>query len=133
MSSILYNIIITPIETIIDWVWLFLTRKISSTTGGGILAVAGVSIAMNFMALPIYNVADRIQEKQRKIAKSLEERVRRIKKTFKGDYIIKRMHPLFRKKFNSIVSSKLYDEIRFINEISQLYYLTNVTILPITT
>ena len=84
MSSILYNIIITPIETIIDWVWLFLTRKISST-GGGILAVAGVSIAMNFMALPIYNVADRIQEKQRRIAKSLEERVRRIKKAFKGD------------------------------------------------
>ena len=47
--------------------------------------MAGVSIAMNFMALPIYNVADRIQEKQRKIAKSLEERVRRIKKAFKGD------------------------------------------------
>ncbi|MCH5283682.1 MAG: hypothetical protein J1E59_08540 [Treponema sp.] len=81
--------------------------------------------------LPIYNMTDRIQEKQRRIAKSLEERVRRIKKAFKGDYIIKGMHPLFRKKFNSIVSSKLYDEINFINEISQFYYLTNVTTLPI--
>lgn len=78
-----YNIIIAPVETIIDWVFLLISRKFSSL--GIMAAVAGVSIAMNFMALPIYNVADRIQEKQRRIAKSLEERVRRIKKAFKGD------------------------------------------------
>ena len=41
--------------------------------------------------------------------------------------IMEGMYPLFRRKFNSIVSSKLYDEVEFINQISQLHYLKNLT------
>lgn len=79
----IYNLIITPIETIIDWVFNFLTVKCSSL--GIIGAILGVSLVINFLALPIYNVADSLQEKERKIAKSLESRSKRIKKAFKGD------------------------------------------------
>ncbi|MBR4397014.1 MAG: membrane protein insertase YidC, partial [Methanobrevibacter sp.] len=98
----LYNIIISPIETIIDWVFLFISRKLSGL--GIISAVAGVSLAMNFMALPIYNIAEKIQEKERKISQKLAKQVKRIKQTFKGDeqfmmlqayYKEEHYHPLY--------------------------------------
>lgn len=98
----LYNLIITPIETIIDWVFLFISRKFSAL--GIISAVAGVSLAMNFMALPIYNIAERIQEKERNISKKLSKQIKRIKQTFKGDeqfmmlqayYKEEHYHPLY--------------------------------------
>ncbi|MCR5401002.1 MAG: YidC/Oxa1 family membrane protein insertase [Treponema sp.] len=79
----LYNIIISPIELLIDWVFLFISRKFASL--GVITAVFGVSLAMNFMALPIYNIADKIQEKERNISKKLSRQIKRIKETFKGD------------------------------------------------
>lgn len=79
----LYNIIIAPIETIVDWVFNFFTVKFSRF--GIIGAVCGVSLAINFLALPLYNIADTLQEKERKISKKLEPRVKRIKKAFKGN------------------------------------------------
>lgn len=81
--NFLYCIIISPIETIVDWVFNFILNKIDSA--GVIGAVFGVSLAINFLALPLYNIADRLQEKERKIAKALEPRVKKIKKAFKGD------------------------------------------------
>ncbi|MBO4533067.1 MAG: YidC/Oxa1 family membrane protein insertase [Treponema sp.] len=98
----LYNLIITPIETIIDWVFLFISKKFSAL--GIISAVAGVSLAMNFMALPIYNIAEKIQDKERKISLKLAKQVKRIKQTFKGDeqfmmlqayYKEEHYHPLY--------------------------------------
>lgn len=81
--NILYYIVISPIETIVDWIFNFIINKITSV--GVIGAVFGVSLAINFLALPLYNIADSLQEKERKIAKSLEHRVKRIKKAFKSD------------------------------------------------
>ena len=122
----LYNIIIAPIETIIDWVFLFISRKFSSL--GIMTAVAGVSIAMNFMALPIYNVADALQEKERKISKALEARVKRIKKAFKGDeqfmmlqayYRENNYHPLY------VLRSSLSILIELPFFIAAYHYLSN--------
>ena len=81
--NFLYNIIISPIETIVDWVFLFVVNKIDAV--GVIGAVLGVSLVINFLALPLYNIADSIQEKERKLAKSMEAGIKRIKKAFKGD------------------------------------------------
>ncbi|MBR5646582.1 MAG: YidC/Oxa1 family membrane protein insertase [Treponema sp.] len=98
----LYNLIIAPIETIIDWVFLFISRKLSAL--GIISAVAGVSVIMNFMALPIYNIAEKIQQKEREISQKLAKQVKRIKQTFKGDeqfmmlqayYKEEHYHPLY--------------------------------------
>lgn len=80
---ILYNLVVAPIEMIVDWVFTFFSIKFDEF--GIIGAVLGVSLVINFLALPIYNVADRLQEKERKIAKSMEGQIKRIKQTFKGD------------------------------------------------
>lgn len=79
----LYNIIVAPIESIVGWIFLFIINKIPSI--GVIGAICGVSIAINILALPLYNKAESIQEKERQINKKLEPRVKRIKKGFKGD------------------------------------------------
>ncbi|WP_298533301.1 membrane protein insertase YidC [uncultured Treponema sp.] len=79
----LYNIIILPIETIVSWIFNFSLVKLSFIRVMG--AVCAVSLAINFLALPLYNIADSLQAKERKIAKALEYRVKRIKKAFKGD------------------------------------------------
>ena len=76
----LYNLIITPIETIVGWVFFFFSNKFDMLGPAG--AIIGVSLIINFLALPLYNIADSLQEKERKIQKSLEYRVKRIKKGF---------------------------------------------------
>lgn len=62
---------------------MFIINKITSI--GVIGAICGVSIVINILALPLYNIADSIQEKERQINKKMEYRVKRIKKAFKGD------------------------------------------------
>ena len=82
-TFMLYDIIITPIELIVDWVFSFFIVKIPQL--GVIGAIVGVSIVINILALPVYKIADAIQDKERKIKGRLEPRVKRIKKAFKGD------------------------------------------------
>lgn len=72
-----------PIEIIVNWVFNFI--RVHFDSFGVIGAVCGVSLVINFLALPIYNVADSLQEKERKASKALEPRVKRIKKAFKGN------------------------------------------------
>ncbi len=79
----LYNIIVAPIEYIVGWIFMFIINKISSI--GVIGAICGVSVCVNILALPLYNIAESIQEKERQINKKMEPRVKRIKKGFKGD------------------------------------------------
>ena len=79
----LYNIIILPIETIVDWVFKFSTNKMPQI--GVMGAICCVSIVINFLALPLYNIADSLQEKERNIQQSLSKWVKHIKKNFKGD------------------------------------------------
>ena len=78
----LYNLIIAPIEMIVDWVFIFFYKNFMM---GAIGAVVGVSFVINFLALPIYNIADGLQASESKKQKSMEKWVRHIKKSFKGD------------------------------------------------
>lgn len=128
--NFLYNIIISPIETIVDWVFLFVVNKIDAV--GVIGAVLGVSLVINFLALPLYNIADSIQEKERKLAKSMEAGIKRIKKAFKGDeqfmmlqtyYREHNYHPLY--TFRSSLSILI--EIPFF--IAAYHYLSHNTTL----
>ena len=128
--NFLYAIIISPIESVVDWVFLFIINKIESV--GVIGAVFGVSLAINFLALPLYNIADSLQEKERRIAKSLEYRVKRIKKAFKGDeqfmmlseyYRQNNYHPLY------VLRSSLSILIEIPFFIAAYQYLSHNTIL----
>lgn len=128
--NFLYYIVISPIETIVDWVFNFIINKISSV---GIMgAVFGVSLAINFLALPLYNIADSLQEKERKISKSLEPRVKKIKKAFKGDeqfmmlseyYRQNNYHPLY------VLRSSLSILIEIPFFIAAYHYLSNNEVL----
>lgn len=79
----IYNIVVGPIEALVGWIFLFIVNTLPSI--GVIGAICGVSVAINILALPLYNIAESIQEKERRINKKLEPRVKRIKKGFKGD------------------------------------------------
>lgn len=126
----LYNLIIAPIETIVDWVFVFFCDNFKML--GVIGAVVGVSLAINFLALPLYNIADSLQEKERKIAKKLEYRTKRIKKAFKGDeqfmmlstyYKQNNYHPLY------VLRSSLSILIEIPFFIAAYHYLNNCEIL----
>lgn len=122
----LYNLIIAPIETIVDWIFVFITSQFSSV--GIIGALVGVSLLINILALPLYNIADSLQAKERKIAKALEPRVKRIKKAFKGDeqfmmlstyYSQNNYHPLY------VLRSSLSILIEIPFFIAAYHYLSN--------
>ena len=81
--DILYNIIIAPIELVIEFVFCFYKAKIG--VAGIMGAIVAVSLAVNFLALPLYNIADRMQEKERDMQQRLSHWVTHIKKHFKGD------------------------------------------------
>ena len=122
----LYNLIITPIETIVGWVFFFFNNKFEMLGPAG--SIIGVSLVINFLALPLYNIADSLQEKERKLQKSLEYRVKRIKKGFKGDeqfmmlqtyYRQNNYHPLYALRS----SLSILIEIPFF--IAAYHYLSN--------
>lgn len=128
--NFLYSIIISPIETVVDWVFLFIINKIDAV--GVIGAVVGVSLAINFLALPLYNIADRLQEKERDIARAMEPKIKRIKKAFKGDeqfmmlqtyYRQNHYHPLYTLRS----SLSILIEIPFF--IAAYHYLSHNTLL----
>lgn len=79
----LYNLLISPFETLIDWVYIFISGCF------GLLGTFGtiyfVSVAVNLLALPLYNKADEIQNNEKIIIKKLESGVSRIKKAFRGN------------------------------------------------
>lgn len=130
---IFYNIFISPIELIIDWVFNFFIRKLPFL---GILgAIVGVSLAINFLALPIYNIADSLQDKERKIQQKLKPGIQRIKAVFFGDerfmilqtfYKENHYHPIY--AFKSSLSILI--EIPFF--IAAYHYLSNSELLKVT-
>ena len=81
--SFFYNIVIAPIEFIIEFVFCFYKIKIG--VAGIIGAIVAVSLTVNFLALPLYNIADRLQERERELQLRLQKQIKRIKQTFKGD------------------------------------------------
>ncbi|MCR5386867.1 MAG: YidC/Oxa1 family membrane protein insertase [Treponema sp.] len=122
----LYNLIIAPIEFIVDWVFRMCLNKVG--TESVIYCVVVVSIVINILALPLYNIADALQEKERNLVKSLEFRVKRIKKAFKGDeqfmmlseyYRQNNYHPLYALRS----SLSILIEIPFF--IAAYHYLSN--------
>lgn len=105
MTSVLdffYTLIVFPVESIIEAIFNTIRHFLFSLGVAG--AIAGVSLAVNFLALPIYNMADAQQMKERETKKKLAHWVSRIRKTFRGDerfmmlsyyYRINHYHPAY--------------------------------------
>ena len=126
----IYDLLIGPIETIVEWTFLFITDKISFI--GIIGAIIGVSIVINFLALPLYNIADKIKEKESLIQLKLQPQADRIKKAFKGDERFMMMQTMYRQNnyhpFYSLRSSlAILIEIPFF--IAAYHYLSHNELL----
>ena len=81
LFSLLYNLIIGPPELLFDVVYAFMIRM---TQNPGVSIIA-LSLAINFLILPLYMRADAMQEEEKIRAEKLSRGVTHIKKTFKGD------------------------------------------------
>ena len=96
MLSILYNIIISPIELVVDVVFELMWRLVGRHETNLGLAVIGVSVVVSLLTLPLYRRADVVQQQERDTQKRLAYRVNRIKKAFKGDERFMMLHAYYR-------------------------------------
>ncbi len=77
----LYNIIISPIELLIELLFSFFYKPFESYG----LSILGISISVSLMTLPLYHAAEKLQKKERDKRISLQDGIARIKSTFTGD------------------------------------------------
>ncbi|MGP1458907.1 MAG: membrane protein insertase YidC [Treponema sp.] len=81
MSHFLYTLVIYPLYTLIECIFSFF-GKFSENQG---VSVVGVSIGVTLLCLPLYAVAEKLQEAERKKQKSMQPTLDRIKAAFSGD------------------------------------------------
>ena len=81
MMSALYTILIYPLELFFEVVFSVANRIV----GNPGFAIIMLSLAVNFLVLPLYKRADEVQREERDLEASLEEGISHIRKTFKGD------------------------------------------------
>ncbi|EMB21848.1 YidC/Oxa1 family membrane protein insertase [Treponema denticola] len=101
MLNVLYMIFIYPVYMFVEFAF-FLANNVTDDYIG--FSIILLSITVNVICLPIYNVAEKWQEKERDIQKRLKPKIRDIKAVFKGDerymmlsayYRQNRYHPLY--------------------------------------
>ena len=81
IGSAIYNLLLGPLELFFEVVYTLAFRLV----GNQGLAIIFLSLAMNFLVLPLYKQADKMQAKERDIEMALKPGIKHIKKTFKGD------------------------------------------------
>ena len=79
--TIIYNLIIAPLELLFEVIFS-LANKITGNAG---ISIICLSIAVNFLVLPLYKRADELQAEERDIQAKMAYRIKRTKQTFKGD------------------------------------------------
>ncbi len=79
--NILYTILIMPLQLFFEVVYVVADKLIDNPG----LSIIVLSLAINFLVLPLYRRADAMQEEERDMEKKLHAGVKHIKKTFKGD------------------------------------------------
>lgn len=81
MLNALYTIIIYPLYQIVELAYRVFS-VVSANTG---IAIIGVSVTVTLLCLPLYNVAEMWQEKERLLQKKMKGDIDHIKKAFSGD------------------------------------------------
>jgi YidC/Oxa1 family membrane protein insertase len=128
MLDIFYNLIIFPIEQIIELCYAFAFRIFDSPG----LSILGVSIAVSTLVLPVYLMAEKQQQVERTLRKKMKPEIDNIKAVFKGDkqymllstlYRQNQYHPVYALR-NSI---DLFIQIPFF--IAAYHFLHNLDII----
>ena len=94
MWQILYEILIYPIELILE-ICFDIINRISNNPG---IAIIGVSILINFLLLPLYLRADKIQAEERKKQEGMKRWTDHIRRVFKGDERVMMLSVYYRKQ-----------------------------------
>ncbi len=81
IGTILYTILIKPLHLIFEVIYTVAYQNIQNPG----LAIIALSLAINFLVLPLYMRADAIQKEERDTEAKLDKWVTHIKKTFRGD------------------------------------------------
>ena len=79
--SALYTLIISPLELLFEIIFT-IANKIIGNEG---LSIIFLSLAVNFLVLPLYKRADELQAEERDIQARMAAKIKQIKHTFKGD------------------------------------------------
>ena len=124
----LYQLIISPLELLIETVYVF-SYEIIGDYG---LAIIPLSLSVNFFLLPLYNRAEAIQEEERNRERNMSAGVEHIKKTFKGDERYMMLKAYYRiNSYKPIYSLRstlpLVLEVPFF--IAAYHFLSNLTLL----
>ena len=82
MLNFLYTIFIYPVYMFVEFI-LFIANNITQDHIG--VSIIILSLGINLITLPIYNVAEKWQEMERIIQKRMKPKVKDIKAVFKGD------------------------------------------------
>ena len=77
----IYKLLIGPLELLFEVIYAMANRVVNHPG----LAIVFLSLAMNFLVLPLYRRADAVQAEERDLEASLEPWASHIKKTFSGD------------------------------------------------
>ena len=81
LLSMIYTLIISPLELLFEVIFSIANRLI----GNAGLSIIFLSLAVNFLVLPLYKRADELQAEERDIQTKMASRLKHIKSTFKGD------------------------------------------------
>ena len=126
--SALYQLLIGPLELFFEVVFSIANRVIDNPG----LSIIVLSLAMNFLVLPLYRQADAMQEAERDRSNAMKPWVDHIKKTFKGDERFMMLQTYYRQNnykqtdaLNGSVSLLL--EIPFF--IAAYHFLSNLEVL----
>ena len=93
MLQALYYITIYPIELVLEICFAVINR-IGNNPG---IAIIGVSIVINFLLLPLYLRADRIQAEEKERQDGMKRWTEHIRKVFKGDEKVMMLSTYYRK------------------------------------
>jgi YidC/Oxa1 family membrane protein insertase len=128
MASILYYLIIYPIEFIVDLVFTLMHMML----GNPGLSIVAVSVVINFLILPMYKRSDALQEKEREHQAKMSRWVSHIRRTFRGDERFMMLSEYYRQNHYRPLyalrgSISLLLQIPFF--IAAYHYLSNLTLL----
>ena len=134
MGSILFDTIVKPLVLMIEVIYTLAYRLIVNA-GAAIIAV---SIAVNFLILPLYKRADALQDEERDKQKEMSHWVEHIRRTFKGDerymllstyYRQQNYHPLYALKSSISLLLQVPFFMAAYSYLSNLYSLREVPFL----
>ena len=128
MTSFFYTMIISPIELLIEFSFVFFYKFLRNFG----LSVVAISMVVSFLTLPLYQIAESIQKKEREQRQNLQSKINRVKKAFKGDeqymmlatlYRQNNYHPLYalRSSFSLLIQIPFF--------IAAYHFLSHLTIL----